>query len=462
MRLKLTQKQACIALLVLPEAESHSETGLYCPACMPEAEAHSETGLYCPAYTAWGRNSLRNRPVLPCLYCLRQKLTQKQACIAYCPACTAWGRNSLRNRPLLSSLYFLRLKLTQKQAFNILLVLPEAETHSETGMYCLLILPEAETHSETGLYCTACIAWGRNSLRNRPLLPCLYFLRQWLTQKHVSYWRKYVHEVLVNRLGGVSLPTKSVVRLTDRPDMTLDVYQGRKNNNATMQCTQKQAYITLLVLLEAETHSETGLYCPACTAWDRNSLRNKSFFALLILPEAETHPETYLYCGACTSETYSEWAYIGLLILPEAETHSETGLYCLLILPEAETHLETGLYCLLILPEAETHLETGLYCLLILPEAETHLETGLFYAPAYSKNSGRALSVTPVRPSVHMSHFRVRAITPKPYGIYSWNFTGAYITIRRCVMNKEDNSRVFGFWIISPSLNSRSCFSRKT
>ena len=40
--------------------------------------------------------------------------------------------------------------------------------------------------------------------------------------------RKYVHKVLVNRLGGLSLPRKSVVRLTDRPDMTLDVYRGRK------------------------------------------------------------------------------------------------------------------------------------------------------------------------------------------------------------------------------------------
>ena len=44
----------------------------------------------------------------------------------------------------------------------------------------------------------------------------------------VSYWRKYVHKVLVNRLGDLSLPRKSVVRLTDRPDMTLDVYRGRK------------------------------------------------------------------------------------------------------------------------------------------------------------------------------------------------------------------------------------------
>ena len=44
----------------------------------------------------------------------------------------------------------------------------------------------------------------------------------------VSYWQKYVHEVLVNRLGGLSLPRKSVVRLTDRPAMTLDVYCVRK------------------------------------------------------------------------------------------------------------------------------------------------------------------------------------------------------------------------------------------
>ena len=50
----------------------------------------------------------------------------------------------------------------------------------------------------------------------------------------VSYWRKYVHEVLVKGLGGLSLPRKSVVRLTDRLDMTLGVYRGRK--------TTKQQY----------------------------------------------------------------------------------------------------------------------------------------------------------------------------------------------------------------------------
>ena len=53
----------------------------------------------------------------------------------------------------------------------------------------------------------------------------------------VSYWREYVHEVLVNRLEGLSLPRKSVVRLTDRPDITLDVYRGRKT---TIQQQQQQ------------------------------------------------------------------------------------------------------------------------------------------------------------------------------------------------------------------------------
>ena len=44
-----------------------------------------------------------------------------------------------------------------------------------------------------------------------------------------------MHEVLVNRLGGLSLPRKSVVRLTDRHDMTLDIYRGRKTTNQQQQ-----------------------------------------------------------------------------------------------------------------------------------------------------------------------------------------------------------------------------------
>ena len=42
-------------------------------------------------------------------------------------------------------------------------------------------------------------------------------------------------EVLVNHLGGQSLPRKSVVRLTDCPDMTLDVYHGRKTTTQQQQ-----------------------------------------------------------------------------------------------------------------------------------------------------------------------------------------------------------------------------------
>ena len=61
----------------------------------------------------------------------------------------------------------------------------------------------------------------------------------------VSYWRKYVHEELVNRLGGLSLPRKSVARLTDRPDMTLDVYRGRKT---TMQMQHQQKISVYLVI----------------------------------------------------------------------------------------------------------------------------------------------------------------------------------------------------------------------
>ena len=56
----------------------------------------------------------------------------------------------------------------------------------------------------------------------------------------ISYW----HEILVNRLRGLSLPRKSMVRLTDRPDMTLDIYRGRKT---TTQQQQQQLYMHHLI-----------------------------------------------------------------------------------------------------------------------------------------------------------------------------------------------------------------------
>ena len=57
----------------------------------------------------------------------------------------------------------------------------------------------------------------------------------------VSYWRKYVQEVMLNHLGGLSMPRKSVVRLTDRPGMTSAVYRGR--NRKTQPTNQPFLYM---------------------------------------------------------------------------------------------------------------------------------------------------------------------------------------------------------------------------
>ena len=64
-----------------------------------------------------------------------------------------------------------------------------------------------------------------------------------------------MHEVLVNRLGGLSLPRKSVVRLTDRPDMTLDVYCGRKT---TIQPTISSYIKRPNCLYKGGSHSSNG------------------------------------------------------------------------------------------------------------------------------------------------------------------------------------------------------------
>ena len=79
-------------------------------------------------------------------------------------------------------------------------------------------------HSDLPSKCAITPLWVRYPVGQHTFVSPSAFSRRAV----VSYWRKYVHEVLVNRLGGLSLPRKSVVRLTDRPDMTLDVYRGRK------------------------------------------------------------------------------------------------------------------------------------------------------------------------------------------------------------------------------------------
>ena len=63
-----------------------------------------------------------------------------------------------------------------------------------------------------------------------------------------------MHEVLVNRLGGLSLPRKSVVRLTDRPDMTLDVYRGRKTTKQQQSNNISSRKQTQFIVNETKTN----------------------------------------------------------------------------------------------------------------------------------------------------------------------------------------------------------------
>ena len=84
-----------------------------------------------------------------------------------------------------------------------------------------------------------------------------------------------MHEVLVNRLGGLSLPRKSVVRLTDRPDMSLDVYRGRKT---TMQQQQQQSFVIDTVLAQSRPTVQQAncrnLDASYLTDWEKYSVKD--------------------------------------------------------------------------------------------------------------------------------------------------------------------------------------------
>ena len=71
-----------------------------------------------------------------------------------------------------------------------------------------------------------------------------------------------MHKVLVNRLGGLSLPRKSVVRLTDRLDMTIDVYRKQQHNNNN---------IVIIELEKTKGESESAR-CRSCSRVDFCSL----------------------------------------------------------------------------------------------------------------------------------------------------------------------------------------------
>ena len=62
-----------------------------------------------------------------------------------------------------------------------------------------------------------------------------------------------MHEVLVNRLGGLSLPRKSVVSLADRPNMTLNVYRGRKKQQHTYNVSENWGFLECRKILKIET-----------------------------------------------------------------------------------------------------------------------------------------------------------------------------------------------------------------
>ena len=64
-----------------------------------------------------------------------------------------------------------------------------------------------------------------------------------------------MHKALVNHLGGLNLPRKSVVRLTDCPDMTLDVYHGRKTTTQ-----QQQLSLCCLPIICLETVLRIGCW----------------------------------------------------------------------------------------------------------------------------------------------------------------------------------------------------------
>ena len=60
-----------------------------------------------------------------------------------------------------------------------------------------------------------------------------------------------MHEILVNRLRGLSLPKKRVVKLTDRPNITIAVYRGRK--------TTKQQSEVAKILDEIKTDNDSEI-----------------------------------------------------------------------------------------------------------------------------------------------------------------------------------------------------------
>ena len=113
-----------------------------------------------------------------------------------------------------------------------------------------------------------------------------------------------MHEVLFNRLGSLSLPRKSVDGLTDRPDMTLDVYRGRK--------TTKQQATLFLHVSENKREIEIAILCtgvkvkfvgrsPVVVTWHQK-LFSDSQRPLIVAIVKINQPTSYLLTGRINGE----------------------------------------------------------------------------------------------------------------------------------------------------------------
>ena len=60
-----------------------------------------------------------------------------------------------------------------------------------------------------------------------------------------------MHKVLVDRLGGLSLPRKSVVRLTDCPNLIMPVYRGHKTTKQQHKTTKQQQHMLIYCFVNA-------------------------------------------------------------------------------------------------------------------------------------------------------------------------------------------------------------------